>query len=344
MLYGGWFPTRKEDDRRLLPFPFAEMDRVQSRLPGRFASVYEYSRNRLFSRFLRKRRVNVVLAEYGPTGVSIMDACRVAGIPFVAHFHGYDAYDQTMLRKYQTEYRRMFSESSALIAVSRDMEAQLLRLGAPPGKIHWIPCGVDVSLFDGADPAAAAPVFVAVGRFRDKKAPHLTLLAFRKVLQRVPDARLIMIGEGDLLEACKQIVRTFGIEGSVDFMGARAHHEVAAIMRTARAFVQHSTTTSYGDSEGTPVAVLEAGAAGLPVVGTRHAGIKDAVRHNETGYLVEEHDIDGMSAFMIELAENPQMAAALGRRAREHIAANFSLERSIERLWHVLQDAAARSF
>jgi glycosyltransferase involved in cell wall biosynthesis len=101
--------------------------------------------------------------------------------------------------------------------------------------------------------------------------------------------------------------------------------------------VKHSLRPGSGDSEGTPVSVLEAGACGLPLVSTRHAGIKDVVIEEETGLLVDEHDIAGMAAQMIRLAQEPALAAALGQRARERIASHFSLDHSIANLWYILE-------
>jgi glycosyltransferase involved in cell wall biosynthesis len=114
-------------------------------------------------------------------------------------------------------------------------------------------------------------------------------------------------------------------------------------MREARVFVQHSVRTSGGDSEGTPVSILEAGATGLPVVSTRHAGIKDVVQHKSTGFLVEEGDVEGMAEYMLELGSKPSLAGSMGRQARQHIAQNFSLEENIRRLSEVLEAATGSS-
>jgi hypothetical protein len=122
-------------------------------------------------------------------------------------------------------------------------------------------------------------------------------------------------------------------------MGVVSHSEVAVTMGQARAFVQHSMRTSYGDSEGTPVAVLEAGASGIPVVATRHAGIKDVVVDGETGLLVDEGDVEGMAECMLRLAEDSALAATLGKAARERISAEFSMDRSISNLWHIVETA-----
>ena len=242
-----------------------------------------------------------------------MDACDKMNVPLIAHFHGFDAYRQRTLETYGRRYPELFEIAEAIVAVSRDMQAQLIKLGAPADKVHYNSCGVEPSVFKGADPLHSPPTFVAVGRFVNKKAPHLTLLAFKAALENCPEARLVMIGDGPLWEACRQMTVSLGLSDSVDLQGVRSQAEVATAMQQARAFVQHSITTHDGDSEGTPVAVLEAGASGLPVVSTRHAGIKDAVIHEKTGFLVAEGDI----ARMAEHMTTPGERSPIGRRSRQ---------------------------
>lgn len=288
----------------------------------------------------RRNRVSAVLAEYGPMGLMVMDACRLAGLPMIVHFHGYDASRQDVLQQHADDYRRMFDQAAAVIAVSQAMKSRLSALGAPSDKLFYNPYGVDCRRFAAADPASAAPVFLAVGRFAEKKAPHLTLLAFAEVQRVCPDARLRMIGKGPLLDACRDLANGLGIEKAVAFLGAQEHEVVQEEMRKARAFVQHSLEAHNGDSEGTPVAVLEAGASGLPVVSTRHAGIPDVVIEEVTGLLVEERDVQGMTTEMLRLARDPGLAAKLGRSAREHIRHHFSMDRRINRLWSIIDGAA----
>lgn len=197
-------------------------------------------------------------------------------------------------------------------------------------------------MFEAGDAAANPPLFVGVGRFVEKKAPHLTLLAFRRVLDACPEARLRLLGDGPLMPVCRDMVRGLGMEHAVELPGAVPHAEVAEAMRGARAFVQHSVRAADGDCEGNPVAVMEAGAAGLPVVATRHAGIPETVLDGTTGLLVDERDVDGMAERMIELARDPALAGRLGRAARERIRAEFGMEKSIERLGRILTEAAER--
>ena len=122
-------------------------------------------------------------------------------------------------------------------------------------------------------------------------------------------------------------------------MGALNHEEVMPLFSNARCFVQHSVVPSYGDAEGTPVAILEAQAAGLPAVATRHAGIVDAVVDGSTGYLVEELDIDGMADRLTRLLQDKELAQRMGKNAREHIQKNFSIRRHLD----CIDDVVARA-
>ncbi|MFO0892545.1 MAG: glycosyltransferase [Isosphaeraceae bacterium] len=292
--------------------------------------------------FLR-HRPDVVLAEYGTTGAVVCEACRRAGIPLVVHFHGFDASERDVLESHSESYPRMFSQASALIGVSRAMVEQLIRLGAPPEKVAYNPYGVDIQRFRPGTPSQAEPTFLAVGRFVDKKAPHLTILAFQSVLRECPDARLTMIGRGPLLGVCRDLVGALGLDHAITFLGPQPPARIAEELRRARAFVQHSVQAESGDSEGTPVAVIEACAAGLPVVATRHGGIPDVVVDEETGFLVDERDVDGMASRMISLVRDPEAAESMGRAGRQRVESALTIEQSLLGLRTILEAAARGS-
>ena len=120
-----------------------------------------------YVRAFRRCRAAAVLAEYATTGVRVLEACRVIGVPLIVHFHGYDASVRSVLEEHAGAYPILFRQAAAIVAVSRAMQRKLISLGAPPEKVHYNPCGVDCRVFGGAEPAAAPPVFLAVGRFVD---------------------------------------------------------------------------------------------------------------------------------------------------------------------------------
>lgn len=336
VLYGGYMPTHTDNDRPLL-----SSEPVIRIMRGVFRRLLPpsslYFDKKVLGKFLRRNQVDAVLAEYGLTGIAVMDVCHQAAVPLIVHFHGFDAFDRRILEEFSKYYSQLFKIAASIVAASQSMRDQLVKLGAPAHKVFVNPYGVDTSLFCGADPSSSPPTFVSIGRFVDKKAPHLTLLSFKSVWEQCKEARLIMVGEGELLEACKQMANALGISSSVQFLGIRSPSEIAIILRNARAFVQHSIRTSYGDSESLGVVFLEAGASGVPVIATRHDGIPEVVIDEETGFLVNEGDIHRMAECMIRLVKEPGLAVLLGKAARERMCSEFYMEKSISNLWSIIE-------
>jgi len=291
-------------------------------------------------RFLQEQEIDLVLAEYGTTAVSVMDACVKSNVPLVAHFHGYDAYRQDVIRRYGSGYKSLFRQASALVAVSTDMQRRLIEMGARPEGTFYNPCGVSVFEDWRASPGKSDPRFLMVGRLVEKKGPLLSIRAFHKM--NISDAILDIIGDGPLMGDCLDLIKRLGITHRVTLHGQLGHDEVFGFMRNARCFIQHSIRAKDGDSEGTPVAVLEAMAAGLPVVATAHCGIADAITNKSLGILVQEGDIEAMAIAMRESAANPNFAQKIGDSARKEIMAKWTLEHRISGLWNILTTARSQ--
>ncbi|WP_161795832.1 glycosyltransferase [Synechococcus sp. GFB01] len=292
--------------------------------------------------WLRRSQADVLVAEYGPLGAGIALACRLANIPLVVIFHGFDAYQHDTLERYRRPYSELFAAAAALVVVSEPMRQQLIQLGAPGERIQVNPCGVDPRRFCAAAPAASPPHFLAIGRFVGKKGPLLTIEAFARAHQVEPDCRLTMIGTGPLLADCQRRVAELGLHDVISFTGGCSHVTVQAKLRHVRAVVQHSLRCPSGDQEGTPVALIEAQMAGLPVVTTVHAGIPGVVIHGRTGFLVPEGDVPGMAEAMIWLAQSPQLAAEMGSAARTNALKHHTLERHIQALAATIHEAISR--
>lgn len=293
-----------------------------------------------YSEAIRKAKADVVLAEFGHFGALVMDACERMRVPLVVHFHGIDAHGHDLVNEHRDAYQRLFRIARRIVVVSEPMKRQLESLGAPEGKIHKVTYGVDVDQFVENDVFGAEPTFTFVGRFVEKKAPHLTILAFAEVVKRHPECKLQMVGEGPLLSVCKDLAEHLGIQERVMFEGKKSHAEIAEVMQASFAFVQHSVTAANGDQEGTPNSILEASSCGLPVVATKHAGIPEVILDSETGFLVDEHDVNGMAVRMMELVENRERAAAMGKAGRQRIESHFRLKHQIDKLHGILQLAA----
>ncbi|PJJ83770.1 glycosyltransferase [Mucilaginibacter auburnensis] len=337
VLYGGAFPVYDHQDRFLISSVLGMISfLIQKRL---FNKLNIGVRTRALSKYLIRTKIDVVLAEYGIVGAMVTEACRMANVPLVVHFHGADAHHKGTIEKYITLYGKMFNYANTIVAVSNEMVDALKRMGAPADKILLNPYGVNTALFKQVDVASSKPNFLSVGRFVEKKSPSSVVRAFHQLIQKQPNARLWMVGDGALLQPTKQLVEQLNLADKVEFTGVLKTNEVQQLMQQMRCFVQHSVTAADGDMEGTPNTILEAGACGLAIVSTQHAGIKEAVINGETGYLVPEHDVEGMANYMIKIAEDVDLAADLGAKEAAHIRQNYDVRDRIKTLTAALESA-----
>jgi len=328
--YDGQLPTKLEGSKNLLRFGWKQ--KIAKMWDKSFTNQ-EYA----LMNSLKAEKVDIILAEYGPTACATLNLVRNLKIPLIVHFHGYDASVYTIIEQYGEQYKNVFAYASAVIAVSNKMKEALIGLGCPMEKITVTACGPNPDFFN-VFPLYNSQQFIAVGRFIEKKAPGLTILAFHKVLEKYPAAKLVMVGEGKLLAECKKTVSELAIEENVVFKGVQTSEQIQALFQESIAFVQHSVKAPDGDSEGTPVAVLEAQAAALPVISTYHAGIPDVVINNETGLLGEEQDVDCMSQHIKRILLEDGLAQKLGLGGRSRIGINFTLENHLRKLEVLLNE------
>ncbi|MGY6649908.1 glycosyltransferase family 4 protein [Wenyingzhuangia sp. IMCC45574] len=323
------FPERSEDGKLLSPYFFWIMHKVIKGIVGRNNFFSNYG----MKKFLDENKIDVVLCNYGTTGSHMVPVCKALNIPLVVIFHGHDATEKKILKKYLSKYRTLFNYNTRLIAVSQEIKRKLVSYGAESSKIEVIPCGVDITRFKPDESITRKNQFLSVGRFAVKKGPLYTIKAFKEVVKKYPEARLIMAGsKGGLYPECVKLVEALGIEKNINFTGVLKPTEVSELMKSSIAFVQHSITAPNGDMEGTPVSIMEASASCLPIISTKHGGINDVVVHGVTGFLVDEKDVEGMSNYMLRLYEDRKEAEELGEKARIHIKENYLQSKQIEKI------------
>ena len=299
--------------------------------------------NRLWREYVRARKPDVALAEFGPVGMAVAPFCRESEIPLVVHFHGYDASSALHWPGYSGSLPELFDTAAAVVVVSQMMRGRLESVGCPGDKLHVIPCGAPLDLFSPSAETLRQPCrFLSVARFIPGKGHLLTLRAYARCLESEPEIRLTMIGEGPLLSEAQALAGELGISDSVHFPGARPITEVRQRMSESSVFVQHSITSPSGWVEGWGVSLAEAAATGLPVIATKNGGIPDQVIDGETGYLVAEKDWEAMARKMAVLARDPALRHTLGQAARKNIEQVGNLETQVRKLRDVLEGACSR--
>jgi colanic acid/amylovoran biosynthesis glycosyltransferase len=335
VLYEGWLPNQTYKGKSIYPYPLSLLvirGTIRNLFPQLYRKIYQF----YLKKFLKTHQIDSFLANYGPLGSNIYEACLACNVPYSVVFLGFDANEKKTLDTYRTDYAAMLPKAQAVIIVAASMRANLEAIAGPLSNIHVIPCGVDTSIFKPAGEKADRFTFISVARFAEKKGPIHSLRAFEIVCKHYPNVKLQMIGDGPLWEEAKTFVRENHLADQVEFLGAMSQAEYLPYLQSAHVFIQHSIITQAGDSEGTPVAILEAAACGIPTVSTRHAGIPDAVLDGESGILGAEHDVQAMADGCMFFIQNESVREAMGLSARKHIETNYQVQKLSQKIKSVL--------
>jgi glycosyltransferase involved in cell wall biosynthesis len=278
------------------------------------------------------RRPDVVHAHTYKAGILGCAAARLAGVTasiFTPHGHIFarDARIPGVPRSgWKLEVLRRITQAGQacagrVTALSAADLRQQLDLGLSPAwKYAVIPNGIDVDRFAAAPKARSfegAPVVGAVGRFTEEKGHAVLLEAFARFRARRPGARLVLVGYGPLEADLRARAARLGLDGSATFAGVRDSVDVLGAFDL---FAQPSLYESQG------LAILEAQAAGVPVVATDVGGVRDGVEHGVTGLRVPAGDPGALASALESMAADPATAAAMAERARERVRARHSLQ------------------
>jgi glycosyltransferase involved in cell wall biosynthesis len=161
------------------------------------------------------------------------------------------------------------------------------------------------------------PTLLTVGEIKPRKGQHASLAAFARVKSRLPGARYYLAGrykENDYFRQLQQFVAGHNLS-EVYFLGTVTEEQLQKLYHQASVFVLAAQQTGL-HFEGFGLVYLEAGAYGLPVIGTRSGGVADAVKDGETGLLVDPQDVDGLAEAMLRLLQDPALAQRLGQANR----------------------------
>jgi len=287
-------------------------------------------------RFMQRHQVEVIMCEYLDLSVRWLPLAQSLGIPFHAHAHGYDVSVRLQDEEWREKYQQL-SQATGIITVNQPSRQRLIDLGIPAEKIHVIPCGIHVPAEACQRPPKAIVKCLAVGRMVGKKAPILTLDAFRRASEYYPNLHLDYVGTGALLPAVRQYLLAFNLEDKVTLHQGQPNTVVQQLMKEADIFLQHSMTDfDTGDEEGLPVAILEAMGYALPIISTKHAGIPEAVEEAKTGFLVAEGDSQAMAQSIIDLAKDQNKRVQFGYSGWEKATEKFSWEKEKRELCHLM--------
>lgn len=291
--------------------------------------------------------ITQILCNYGAFAVKFMDVWERTDIPLYIHFHGYDAtFD---LRSYVQPDKKHFSDDylsnilklagrAIIIANSEFTKTLLIEAGISPDRIRVKYLGVPVPAECKVHENRKEIHVLHLGRLVDFKSPDRTIEAFEIACSRGLHGKLVIAGDGPLRTMCELLKTRSPYKDSIQILGAVSADYAKELLSSADIYTQHNIKGEISrQSECFGVSIIEAMAAGLPVVGTRSGGVNETVVDGETGILLTPEDVEGQADAICRLANDPALRQKLGLAGHKRVSDNFSMEQETKMLRMIMQ-------
>jgi len=287
-----------------------------------------------------RTRPQVVHAHWAiPAGLVALTLKATMRLPYVLTVHGGDAY---ALRAFPFRWvkRRVMKGAHTVAPVSRDL-VDALEVSGDPSRLPVVPMGVDVDAIRDAikERSPVAGRFVFVGRLVEKKGVDVLIRA----LADVPDATLVIVGDGPDRPALEALAGDLGLLHRVRFTGRAPRVSVMDELREAYALVIPSKVAQGGDQEGTPVVMAEGMAAGVPVVASRLGGLAEHIDSGLTGLLVTPGSVTDLARALSEAIADPLALRAYQERASAFVRDTLDIRVTTLRYERILESAICAS-
>lgn len=306
---------------------------------GRLRHLARLNYPTCYERFVRDRDFGLLHAHFGPCGVAAQRLSRAVDRPLVVSFYGIDA--SSHLKRMGADYRSMFDRADRVLVLGSHMRKRLANAGCPEKKMREVRLGVDLDAIEfrvRTEPRGQRARILFCGRLVEKKGVEDVIRVAAVLAARGKAFDLRVVGDGPLRRTAQRMILEWGLGDRIQLLGAIDHGQVLREMARADLFLLPSRTARNGDQEGTPTVLLEAQAAGLPVVSTRHADIPETVCHEVTGLLAEPADVTGLAGCLQHLLEAPSTWARMGAAGRAHVDRRYNLRKQAETLGSVYKE------
>lgn len=326
---------------KISSIPISFLDRIKSLIHKKVNKLYKYSfplsTEKKIINLIKNKNIDLIHCNYGTSALKFLNIIKKTKIPFIVHFHGYDA-SKSLNDKYYTSYLpELFNLSNSIITVSDNMMNNLKTYISKENlrKLVVIPYGTDLQKilkYPKVKKENKKINILHVGRLTPKKGVLDLVKVVNQVIKNTrKNIRLNIIGSGEEFKSIQNFISNNEIIEIVKLSGALNHDEVIKKMLEADIFVLNSRVAPDGDREGFPNVIIEAMACELAIVSTYHAGIPMAITNEKEGLLVDEKNNEQLENAILRLIENPHLRLELAKNAKEKALKYFSVETMIEK-------------
>ena len=296
--------------------PRAELDGIRVRRVGGRHSFALLGRGAV-RRALAERAYDVVVEDVNKLPLFLPTLTRLPFVAIVPHLFGTTAFAEAswpvaaVVWAAEQPLPRVYRRA-AFHAISESTRDDLIRRGVARERIEVIYPGVDGAWYrpDDATRRSERPTFLYVGRLKRYKGVEIALRALAAARRTRPDITLEIAGQGDDRLRLERLAAALGLGDAVRFLGFVSQEEKRRLLRRAWAVAFPSPKEGWGISN------VEAAACGTAALASDSPGLRESVRHGETGYLVPHGDVGALAERMLALAADPGLVARLGRAAR----------------------------
>jgi len=280
---------------------------------------------------VRERGITHLHAHFGSVATTVARlAARLTGLAYTFTAHAKDIFHESVD---PADLRRKLADAAGAVTVS-DFNLRYLRsrYGDATARLVRLYNGLDLRQFRYSEPRCRPQVVVAVGRLVEKKGFSDLLGAVALLVQAGRPLRLDVVGTGPLATQLHRQAADLGLSASVRFHGALPQGEVRRIVQDAAVFAAPCVIGADGNRDGLPTVLLEAMALGTACVSTPVTGIPEAIRHEQTGLLVPEHDAPALAGALERLLDDASLRVRLAQAARALVEAEFDVDRQAAQL------------
>ena len=290
------------------------------------------------------RREVIVLchAHTGWEGARTVHLRRAMGVPHITSFYGRDASVLPRKAYWRGLYKVLFREGDLFLAEGSHMGEVLAGIGCPSEKIRIVHLGIDLSRLPFAvrRPSREGTIVgLIAASLREKKGIPYALDAVARVVSRWPGLRIRIVGDGPMRRQIEERIRRPDLAGRVDLLGYLDYASYVEELVGAHFLMAPSLTAKDGDCEGgAPVCLIDAQAAGLPILSTTHCDIPEVTVPGRSSLLAGERDVDQLAKNLELLLANPQRWEEMGKAGRAHVEAEFDVHRQAGRMAEIYDE------
>ncbi|GAB4366804.1 MAG: colanic acid biosynthesis glycosyltransferase WcaL [Elainellaceae cyanobacterium] len=297
--------------------------------------------------FLSRPPYDIIHCHFGQNGLRGLMLKQVGAVKgkLVTTFYGYDI--SQYIQQYGKEvYQQFFAEADLFCAISEHMKHQLIELGCDPNKIAIQRLGIDCEKFTFVPRSLGSNQRVqllSICRLVEKKGAEYAIRAIAQVAKDYPTLEYKIIGDGPLRQDLECLIQELGVGTTVQLLGWKQQEEVVQLLKQAHILLAPSVTSKSGDQEGTPVAIMEAMAMGLPVISTQHSGIPEMIQDGVSGLLAPERNVEQLAEKIRYVVEHPETWNQFGEAGRKAVEESYNIEKLNSQLIKLYQNLIFQS-